>query len=973
MAKSVSQSTKHKSTATSDVAPLPLAVGLSASSSGPRPSVLQKSYEGHVDVWGPIWISGWVCDHSNLLKRLDVELLAAGIPLAKTTADEFREDVLETGLGDGFYGFKLLIPDNAVGKTSDEILLRVATSDYVLPTTSKAVEETSGSLVTISSDIAVELGALVGWAHLSSPVSKLLQVSALDLASGEFVASGTAQPDASNSSIIRFRIGLPAKLYDGRPHAFSIRIEGVSRAVKSTVVQMPFAWTPESALLQYARNGFKGSLSTTASYRYESLVASIEKLARVENKSPENELKDDIVKSISQLMLAHHAVIRGSDETAQTYSRLQFPEVSKPIVSIVIPVHNKFHVTYHCLASLLLAATDISFEVIIVDDGSNDRESELLSLIDGVRHVRNSDSLGFVQACNLGAGSAQGEYIVMLNNDTEVTARWLEELLWPFEHFANVGMVGAKLLYPDGTLQEAGGIVWSTGNPMNYGRNGNPHDPRYNYTRQTDYLSGACLMLPKKLWLELDGFSETYIPAYFEDTDLAFKVRDSGYKTVYAPKAVVVHLEGASNGKNLTTGIKKFQEVNRPKFKSRWISACRNNGKEGENPDLNKDRNVQFRALVIDAQIPMPDKDAGSYAAIQEIRMLQSLGFKCTFVPQNLAWIGHYTDNLQRMGVECLHAPYATSIDAVLETRGSEFDMVYVTRYYVAQAVIEKIRKYAPQAKIVLNNADLHFLRELRIAILHKSGEAMNKALQTREEELSVMRKVDLVLSYTDVEKAVIESHNLDSTTVAKCPWVVDIVNCVPTYSNRTDIAFLGGFNHFPNIEAVEWFAENVLPLLEKALPSIKVRIYGSNIPTKLIDLAKKQPNLVVEGWVADVSEVYASCRVFIAPLQSGAGIKGKVLGALAHGVPCVLSPVAAEGIPLNHGVDAHIARKPEDWVKTIASVYRSEKEWTKISNNALLFAQTHYGLDKGICELQDALRRCEIFTDTNNMNLAAR
>ncbi len=934
---------------------------------------LVSAYEGHVDVWGPSWISGWVCDRSNLLRRLNVELLVSGTPVSRTAAEEFREDVLEAGRGDGFYGFKLPIPESALGMALTELQLRVSDSDYLFPVTSKSNQEATPRLSAETGDVAVELGALTGWARLSAPAHRPLSLNVMDVASGEIVAKGTAQPEPSDPCVVRFRIGLPASIYDGRAHAFSVRIDGVARAVKSTVVQMPFAWTPESALLQYARTGFKGSLSTSAGFRYESLIASVEKLAKAEEPSAGGKSKEGARQTLAQLMQAHKAVIHGANEASKSYAPLRFPTVTEPKVSIVIPVHNKFHVTYHCLASLLLGATEIPFEVILVDDGSNARESELLKLIVGVRHIRNADPLGFVRACNLGAAMAAGEYIVMLNNDTEVTARWLEELLWPFEHFSDVGMVGAKLLYPDGTLQEAGGIVWNSGNPMNYGRNGNPHDPRYSYARQTDYLSGACMMLPRKLWNELEGFSETYIPAYFEDTDLAFKVRERGYKTVYAPTAVVVHFEGVSNGKDVASGIKKFQEINRPKFKSRWISACRNNGKEGENPDLNKDRNVQFRALVIDAQIPMPDKDAGSYAAIQEIRMLQGLGFKCTFVPQNLAWMGHYTENLQRMGVECLHAPYATSIEAVLESRGTEFDMVYVTRYYVAQSIVEKIRRHAPQAKIVLNNADLHFLRELRTAMLHKSDEAMGKALQTRDQELAVMRQVDLVLSYTDVEKAVIESHNLNSTRVAKCPWVADIANDVPSYASRKDIAFLGGFNHFPNTEAVEWFSQQVLPQLSKSLPGIKVRIYGSNIPDKLVELAKKQNNLVIEGWVAEVSEVYNQCRVFIAPLQTGAGIKGKVIGALAYGVPCVLSPIAAEGIPLSNGMDALVVTKPADWISAMSSVYNNEKAWAKMSSRALSFAQAHYGLDRGILEMQDALRQCDLFTDTNNVTLAAK
>ena len=487
-------------------------------------------------------------------------------------------------------------------------------------------------------------------------------------------------------------------------------------------------------------------------------------------------------------------------------------------------------------------------------------------------------------------------------------------------------MAGAKLLYPDGTLQEAGGVVWNTANPWNYGRQANPYDPRFCYARQTDYLSGACVMLPLSLWQEIGGFSETYVPAYFEDTDLAFQVRDRGYKTVYVPFSQVIHYEGISNGISVESGIKRFQEVNRPKFKARWGAACRNNGEEGKDLELNKDRNVVMRALVIDAETPRPDLNAGSYAAIQEMLMLQTLGFKCTFVPQNMAWMGRYTEAMQRMGIECLYSPFASTMNEVIEKRGAEFDLIYITRYYVAKDYLDLLRQHAPKAKIVLMNADLHFLREIRAALHVNDPEALSRAVQTRDDELEVMRKVDLVLSYTDVEKAIILSHNLTSTNVAKCPWVCETLKVIEPFDARLDIAFLGGYGHMPNVEAVEWFVQKVMPLISISLPKVTFRVYGSGVPQRLIDLAKKTKNVSIEGWVADVFDVYSTCRVFVAPLQSGAGIKGKVIGALAHGVPCVLSPIAAEGIAIGDGVHGAIADTPEQWAKKLQKFIRIKK-----------------------------------------------
>jgi glycosyltransferase involved in cell wall biosynthesis len=460
------------------------------------------------------------------------------------------------------------------------------------------------------------------------------------------------------------------------------------------------------------------------------------------------------------------------------------------------------------------------------------------------------------------------------------------------------------------------------------------------------------------------------VPAYFEDTDLAFQVRELGYKTVYTPFSQVIHFEGISNGKSVESSTKRFQEINRPKFKARWGVACRNHGAEGVDIELNKDRNVVFRALVLDAETPRPDLNAGSYAAIKEMEMLQALGFKCTFVPQNMAWMGRYTETLQRMGIECLYSPFGSNINQIIEQRGREFDLVYITRYYVARDYIDSIRQFAPNAKIVLMNCDLHFLREIRAAIHINNEEDLNKAKQTRDDELEVMTKVDLVLSYTDVEKAVIMSHNMGSTKVAKCPWVCDVTAEVKPFTSRVDIAFLGGFNHKPNIEAVEWFIQKVMPLLEPTLPEVRFRVYGSNVPQQLLDLAKKSKNVVIDGWVADVAEVYNSCRVFLAPLQSGAGIKGKVIGALCYGLPCVLSTIAAEGISIGDGVHAAIANTPEQWANRITQLYTDEKVWSNMSTNALAFATSNYGMEKGVEEMQSALLEAGVFTTAENKTL---
>jgi GT2 family glycosyltransferase len=799
------------------------------------------------------------------------------------------------------------------------------------------------------------------------------------LVDGKSVATGLADRHGNNG--MRFAMRLPAMAMDGRPHRISVRSIMPPQLIGELGVVTSMHRMPDDLLRRYSGGSLNAALLQGAALRYEALRRSIARIAADLDSDIKSAVASEAASSAAERLLqthvAHEQVVLGFDSSGKSKNSnrerpvLHFPAVQQPDVSIIIPVHNKFEVTYHCLASLLLAPNLATFEVIIVDDGSSDATVDLAERVKGIQIFRHDVSQGFVHSCNAGGELARGRYIVMLNNDTEVTLGWIDELIHVFEHFDGVGMAGAKLLYPSGTLQEAGGIVWNNGAPWNYGRDGNPHEPCYNYTRQVDYISGACIMLPTPLWRELGGFDEDFAPAYFEDTDLAFRVRERGLKTVYTPFSQVIHFEGISSGTSITSGTKRYQQINEPKFKKRWASAFSGNGAFGKEVDLAKDRNVRYRVLVIDANTPRPDIDAGSYAAIQEMRLLQSLGCKLTFVPEYTLWCGSYTQALQRMGIECLYSPFIASVNEVVEKRGAEFDLVYITRYSVAERLLDSIRLHAPQAKILFNNADLHFLRELRAAIAAGSQDRIGSALQTRDAELAVMRKVDLVLSYNEVEHAVILSHNLDSTRIAKCPWVVSTRTEVPSFGARHGIAFLGGYAHQPNVEAAEFFVRAVMPLLRERLPGLELRLYGSDMPQNLRDLFDGEADVALPGWVPSVDTVYDGCRVFVAPLLSGAGIKGKVIGAMAHGVPCVVSPVAAEGTGIRDGLEALVATTPAQWVDAVELLYNDSEAWSKQQHAAWAYTQTAFGLARGRELMQAALETVDVFAAPDSSCLA--
>ncbi len=363
-----------------------------------------------------------------------------------------------------------------------------------------------------------------------------------------WVSSSTANsaPHAS----VPGRRDLPRQRDDSGPrdrakHLLELR-ETAAMNVLATLYQiLPLHITPWQALQTYARPPLDGSLSKQARHHFHSYRLWFDRLRA---SGPEG---------VPPLDMLYGEIQQGFRK------RLAYPHffffvryAVNPTVSVIIPVHNKFEVTYYCLCSLRFAFNETSFEVIVVDDGSSDETSRIRECVDGIKVVRRTSAQGFVQACNEGAASARGEFLVLLNNDTEVTARWLDELVSVFRNFDGIGLAGSKLVYPDGRLQEAGGVIWGSGNPWNVGRYGNPDDPRYNYLRKADYVSGAALMIPRELWNEVGGFSPEFAPAYFEDTDLAMKVRARGRFVVYVPTSAVYHFEGQSAGTDVAAGMK---------------------------------------------------------------------------------------------------------------------------------------------------------------------------------------------------------------------------------------------------------------------------------------------------------------------------------------------------------------------------------------------------------------------------------
>ena len=631
--------------------------------------------------------------------------------------------------------------------------------------------------------------------------------------------------------------------------------------------------------------------------------------------------------------------------------KLNFPYVENPKVSIIIPVYNQIHYTYACLVSLLENTQGYDYEIIIADDVSTDATKEIDNFVSGLVIARNVTNQGFLKNCNNAAKKARGEYIFFLNNDTTVEKDWLSPLIKLLESDKGIGMVGSKLIYPDGRLQEAGGIIWSDGSGWNYGRCDDPNKPEYNYVRDVDYISGAAIMLSRKLWEDIGGFDERYAPAYCEDSDLAFEVRKRGLRVVYQPLSVVVHFEGVSNGTDVNgTGLKRYQVENNKKLQEKWSEEFKNQYDNVGVPNgfRARERSMGKKVILfVDHYVPTFDKDAGSKTTFQYIKMFIERGYVVKFLPDNFAKSEPYTGILEQMGVEVLYGnEMRTNIFEWIESNQANIDIAYLNRPHIATKYIDFIKEKT-DIKIIYYGHDLHFLRERREYELTGDVERKNASSYWKSMELDLMRKASISYYPSNVEVDYIHTFDKKINAKAITAYVFEKFGNIDYNPDiREGVLFVGGFSHPPNADALKYFLDN---MWDEIYAQIKAPFYivGSNATDEIKALHNESKGIIFKGFVSEeeLKELYEKVRLVVVPLRYGAGVKGKVIEALYYNDPVITTGVGAEGIDNSYN-QMLVADEPGDFVNKCVTLYNDKEALKNMSKAADDYVKNKHSIE---------------------------
>ena len=623
------------------------------------------------------------------------------------------------------------------------------------------------------------------------------------------------------------------------------------------------------------------------------------------------------------------------------------PEVAAPAVSVIMVTYGDGETALRAVRTLV-ENTDPCFELVVVDNASPDGAGDLVAAeLEGATVIRNGHNAGFSAACNQGAAVARAPMLCFLNPDAFVERGWLAPLLERLDRDETVGAVVPLFLYPDGRVQEAGSAVDSEGAALALGDGDDPDLYEHRFPRTIDYGSAACLLVRADLFAEVEGFDLVYSPAYYEDADLCFKLRERGFATVFEPRSRVVHVRGGGSH-----AAQVLMKANRRVFAERWperLFAKRPLREIGDDPRLRlaaRDADSLERILVIDDRVPHHDRGSGDPRMAKILAELVDLwpDARLTFFGADPRNADRYAPPLLELGIEVQTAE--PRFDRWFQRRLYHYSVVLVSRAYNIERFEHQLRRTQPQARRIYDIEALAFRRHAQ-----QGDEA---AANLEEFERRGIEGADAVLCVSEPEAEY--ARTFTGVPVRVLPTYVTALAEPPGFAERAGIVFFGGFfagSGGPNEDAAVRLVEDLLPGLRAQDPELELAIVGANPTPRVREL--QGPHVDVVGFVPDPLERLSRARVHVHPLRFGAGIKLKLIDTMAAGLPFVTTPTGAEGLGLGRLEDVLVARSDEELTQVALRLYRDRELWERVQSELLELVRERFGREAFRRTLVDA------------------